>query len=315
MPLLRLVPVTLALADTLDAGPDAFRAAHGLAPGPIDLVREVVGQTLALPAALPWAGYLALEAPDYGGAGAVVGTCAFKDAPDSEGRVEIAYYTFPPHEGRGVAGAMARALLAVAAAAPEVREVVAHTLPEANASTHVLKRAGFAFVGDHDDPEDGPVWRWTRDPALSPVAGVAEALAEAVDAAAPRLLALPDTIAATPPAPGKWSAKEVIGHLIDSAANNHQRFVRAQEGGPFEGPGYAQDAWVARQRYRDAPWGELVELWRLYNRHLARVMAAIPAAALTTPCRIGVHPPVPLGYVAEDYLAHLRHHLRGVIGD
>jgi hypothetical protein len=78
---------------------------------------------------------------------------------------------------------------------------------------------------------------------------------------------VPDTAARAPYAPGKWSTKEVVGHLIDSAANNHQRFVRAQWTDDLLCPTYAQDEWVRTQRYQEAPWPDLVELFRTYNRH------------------------------------------------
>src|SRR5690242_17625545 len=89
-----------------------------------------------------------------------------------------------------------------------------------------------------------------------------------VDDMAATLRALPDEIARRRPAPGKWSVKEIVGHLIDSAANNHRRFVLAQirEGLTFDG--YEQDEWVAAQRYQESPWPALAELWRAYNQHL-----------------------------------------------
>ncbi len=101
----------------------------------------------------PWIGYLAVED------GVCVGTCAFTGPPAS-GRVEIAYYTFPPHEGRGVATRMAQALISVSIATNATVLVTAHTLPEDNASTTVLKRLGFHFAGSVEHPEDGTVWEW-----------------------------------------------------------------------------------------------------------------------------------------------------------
>src|SRR5215218_5819838 len=97
-----------------------------------------------------------------------------------------------------------------------------------------------------------------------------------IEEASARLLSLTDAEASVPLAEGKWSAKEVIGHLVDSASNNHQRFVRAQlrENLVFEG--YAQDEWVRVQSYGEEAWPLLVNLWKLYNLHLAHVCRAAP---------------------------------------
>src|SRR5688572_28162433 len=91
---------------------------------------------------------------------------------------------------------------------------------------------------------------------------------------------------------GKWSAKEVLGHLIDSASNNHQRFVRAQLEGGLVFPGYAQDGWNRVQQYQSETWENLVRLWTSYNRHLAHVLAAIPESAGRNVCKIGDGGPV-----------------------
>ena len=137
------------------------------------------------------------------------------------------------------------------------------------------------------------------------------------------LAALPDEIARRRPAPGKWSAKEIVGHLVDSAANNHQRFVRAQFQDDLIFSGYAQDRWVTLQRYQDAPWEPLVAFWREYNLHLARVMDAVPdATRLREHARHNLHElawrtvpqdkPATLDYFMRDYVAHLHHHLRQI---
>ena len=141
-----------------------------------------------------------------------------------------------------------------------------------------------------------------------------------VERSAEALLQLSEADSARRPAPGKWSPKEIIGHLIDSASNNHQRFVRAQFKDDLIFPGYDQDAWVTAQCYQEAPWEDLVELWRAYNLHLARVMAAVPEAErLREHRRHNFHQiawqtvpegePTTLDYFMRDYVTHLRHHL------
>jgi ribosomal-protein-alanine N-acetyltransferase len=103
----------------------------------------------------PWIAYLAWDGDTC------VGTCAFK-SPPQRGRVEIAYFTFPPFEGRGIATDMARSLLRVADRTDRSLLVIAHTLPKASASTAILTKLGFALQGTIDHPEDGPVWEWHR---------------------------------------------------------------------------------------------------------------------------------------------------------
>jgi len=148
-------------------------------------------------------------------------------------------------------------------------------------------------------------------------------LAATIAFATPVLLGIPAEVASRRPAPGKWSAKEVLGHLVDSAANNHQRFVRAQWQTDLIFSGYDQDAWVRAQDYQNAGWDEIVALWAAYNSHLAHLMATIPL-----PVRLREHPrhnlheiawrPVPkevpatLDYFMADYVAHLHHHLKQV---
>jgi hypothetical protein len=137
----------------------------------------------------------------------------------------------------------------------------------------------------------------------------AEILVETVDGAAARYRKATDAAASVRPSAGEWSAKEVLGHLIDSAGNNLQRFVRAQQEETLVFPGYAQDHWVRTQGYQSTAWPELVQLWQLSNHHLARVIRRIPPAALSTECRIGTGDPVTLGFLVDDYVVHMQHHL------
>ena len=130
-----------------------------------------------------------------------------------------------------------------------------------------------------------------------------------VEAASESLRRIDDSQASLRSAPGAWSKKEILGHLLDSAANNHHRFVRAQQAELLTFPAYQQEHWVSSQGYAERPWPELVDLWRLYNRHLAHVISRIPEERLAVMCAIGSDKPVSLGYLVEDYLVHLRHHL------
>jgi hypothetical protein len=146
-------------------------------------------------------------------------------------------------------------------------------------------------------------------------------LRRAVNDAAPKLLALGDA-SATRPAPGKWSAREILGHLVDSASNNHQRFVRGQLQDELVFPGYAQEEWVRIGRYHDAPWEDLVSLWRTFNLQIARIMEGTAEEMRKRPRQqhsfeqIGV--PLPPGeaatleHVMRDYVVHLQHHLRQI---
>jgi len=113
--------------------------------------------------------------------------------------------------------------------------------------------------------------------------------------------------------PGSWSKKELIGHLIDSAANNHQRFVRAAHDRASETPGYEQDEWVASQGYADAPWDELLNFWGYYNLHLARVIEHLPETAMKNRVGIGKAEPETLEFVIADYVAHMKHHVGQLI--
>ena len=134
-----------------------------------------------------------------------------------------------------------------------------------------------------------------------------------VAAALPRLRALSEARAAAPRGDGKWVRKEILGHLIDSAANNQQRFVRAPFSDPFVWPGYDQNAWVSAHAYRERPWTELVDLWAASNEQVAAAMRSVPADRLGTSCVIGSDPAVTLEWLMGDYVRHMRHHLAQIL--
>lgn len=143
----------------MDAGLDS--ALGGLSRGEhAALIDRLIEQTQRHfgpePRPSPWLAYLAADPAR----GVVIGTCAFKGVPDAGRHVEIAYFTFPGFEGQGYATAMAAALIAAARAASSDVKVIAHTLPEVNASGSVLRKAGMRRTGEVIDPEDGLVWRW-----------------------------------------------------------------------------------------------------------------------------------------------------------
>lgn len=141
---------------------------------------------------------------------------------------------------------------------------------------------------------------------------LAAELLKIVEETGAELRSLSGESAAAKSNPDVWSVKETLGHLIDSAANNHQRFVRAQHVQHLEFPGYEQNLWMRSQDYQSYSWDELVDFWVLYNRHLAHVVPRVPAAALGISCRIGEDQAVTLRFLIEDYLRHLRHHLRQI---
>ena len=93
---------------------------------------------------------------------------------------------------------------------------------------------------------------------------------------------------------GHWSPKEILGHLIDSAANNHQRFVRGQLDRELASPSYAQNEWVETERFNDREWTDLVQFWLAYNRHLFHLMSHANPERLGTIVRIGSDDPVTL---------------------
>ena len=149
---------------------------------------------------------------------------------------------------------------------------------------------------------------------------------QTIEAAPPRLLLISEEQSERERAQDHWSSKQIIGHLIDSAANNHARFVMAQLKDDLLFAGYEQDGWVPVQHYQNAPWPQLVELWRAYNLHLLHVMSCVPQEKLMNQCTqhslqkiafetVSESDPVTLVYLMKDYVVHLKHHLRQIFGE
>ena len=160
-PSIRLLRIDSSLATAVAGGDEAFTLAYGARLGEARaVVEEIVSSSLGYfeQQGEPWGGFLAADT----GSGQVVATGGFKGRPDRDGGIEIAYFTFPPFERQGYATALASSLVELAVASPDVRLIIAHTLPEENASTRVLTSIGMRFVGETVDPEDGTVWRWER---------------------------------------------------------------------------------------------------------------------------------------------------------
>jgi hypothetical protein len=142
---------------------------------------------------------------------------------------------------------------------------------------------------------------------------IANALQATIDDALPRLRALSDRQATRDRGAGKWVAKEILGHLIDSAANNHQRFVRARMVDPVIFPGYDQNAWVTAHGYATRPWSELVDVWVAYNAQVAQVISSTSLGRGVVQCVIGDNEAVTLEWLMQDYVQHMKHHLAQIL--
>ena len=136
--------------------------------------------------------------------------------------------------------------------------------------------------------------------------------AAVMEAGAQRLAAISSAEAVQRREPNAWSKKEELGHLIDSAMNNYARVIRVQHEANPALPGYAQDTWVERGGYQERGWPELIALWSAVNAHMLQASRRVPADALSRQCTIGSSAPMTLGFVIEDYVDHMVHHLQHI---
>ena len=117
------------------------------------------------------------------------------------------------------------------------------------------------------------------------------------------------------PAPNKWSKKEILGHLVDSAANNHHRFVKAQfENEPFKIKSYQQDDWVKTQNYNGLDTESLVGLWKVYNQHILWIISNFDENKLETRWLMEDNESMSetIFFLIKDYVDHMDHHLRQI---
>lgn len=148
---------------------------------------------------------------------------------------------------------------------------------------------------------------------------------QTISTASEQLLQVSAEQSQAPRAEGKWSPKEIIGHLIDSASNNHQRFVRAQFSDDLIFAGYEQEGWVRVQNYQGESWPELVQLWKLYNQHILHVMSLVPEETRRklrykhnlhqiASDSLSESEPVTLEWFMRDYVDHMKKHLGQILG-
>jgi hypothetical protein len=136
-------------------------------------------------------------------------------------------------------------------------------------------------------------------------------LIEILETVPTQLRSIPDDDFNYKPAPSKWSKKEIVGHLVDSALNNHQRIIRAQyEDTPLVT--YNQDKWVQLNDWQNYSQEKLIDLWEIINRHLLVAIKNIPNEALSRLVNVG-NATYTIEYVISDYVEHLKHHLAQLI--
>ncbi len=139
-----------------------------------------------------------------------------------------------------------------------------------------------------------------------------ENLGEIVSTFTPKLYLIDEKIFAAKPRPEKWSRKEILGHLVDSAQTNTRRFVVGQ----YEDVPkivYKQDDWVAIAGYQNYPTKDLIEFWALSNKHICMILAHTSAEAAQRKCATNDPEHHTIEWLAEDYVKHLLHHLHQVL--
>lgn len=138
---------------------------------------------------------------------------------------------------------------------------------------------------------------------------LAEELRNIVTLCTPMLQSKSREEATRPPSPGKWSAIQIVGHLIDSASNNQYKFVHGMSSKKSECIAYQQNTWVDTQSHQTANWQTMVALWSAYNQHLAHVIEQVQPESHENQLTIGGAGPFTLAFIMRDYVEHTKHHL------
>jgi hypothetical protein len=141
----------------------------------------------------------------------------------------------------------------------------------------------------------------------------AQQLREIIAHTFPLLEALSENALTAKPAPDKWSKKEILGHLIDSANNNQQKFVRMMRQAHLDFVGYEQNHWVAAQQYQSADWSKMLHFWKFINLHLAHLIENVAITDLKNTISINGEGPFSLEFIMKDYNEHLKHHLHQLL--
>lgn len=141
----------------------------------------------------------------------------------------------------------------------------------------------------------------------------AENLRKTLREVLPLLQNITNESASIKPLPEKWSKKEILGHLIDSACNNQQKFVRTMANFRVDFIGYQQNHWVDSQKYNAANWQDLISLWQFYNLHLAHIIENFNNELLANEITIENAGTFTLEFIIKDYVEHLKHHLGQIL--
>ena len=144
---------------------------------------------------------------------------------------------------------------------------------------------------------------------------VSESLRLTVKTLLPLLKKISDAEASIKPASGKWSKKEILGHLLDSACNNQQKFLRSMITSELQFVGYQQNEWVSFQNYNAVKWKTLINWWVNVNEHLAHIIENVPKETLSHTIQIVNDGPFTLEFIMADYVEHLKHHLKQILPD